>query len=913
MFMSKNASILWSDFNLNLSQPELGQRFFKQLFKLETVPSKGRLSELVSGKNWGKSYKILELLARTTRDLESGTLYDFKNYPFLKNGRKIWNKYIEDFPHEEERLSNVASNLCTKDYNIKIGEENNIDFFDLTSTLKEINKTVHNTDDTSYDLRYQLSVLSILATTWPYWEALRTKNYRGKDKIKVKNFIQSIINMIFPSSNNIITENQDLNNTDYDMPVKDEYERAVFLFENKGDYVASAELFSKIVTNYLTAPNEILGNSYTYLSKCYGISSVRMSPIGTQKELERWAKHYGSTDILLKEHFIHQVPKSFSSADTGLCIFNRLDNSETTKQIFYWVTGTIPSGWNWEILNDSILLKAKQSNSKVRFVFINNSYSQNLEDTLFILEAIRNWQMSGSVNSYMCQNIEIFVRCQEETATALLDTACSFLDSEYPPVRIYLIDEKKRTADYLFAKHPLFYPSTFSFNKCKKDNLGTTLILVSDNPDTEYISWLIRDAFWMLPRTSSNIHSKIIILSPKAVEIATNLASTCPGLSPFTSIIDPVSDAKAPLATTVNINIDDIAFPELEYHPVSINSRAFQYKLETIISNDILPYFVVDSKSDLSAITLGKEIRETIIRKAIEKRQLGNYSSDSIVISVRIQNPDYANLAENLIVPKENEHDGFWFNDYKLITFGSFKDIFSWDQLTGGAIEFISQCIHFQYRNSNDDYDFTRKPTVKDLNSYFHRLYNRSSSFAAAMSIPYRLFEANIVPDRWYISNENSYWGENDRTLLAQKFEEKIKEDTEKETPELINQLARYEHTRWCCYMLSMGWLPATETQTISYINHGVKRHSLQIAKLHPCICSWDDLKNLYRNLHWCYNGTIDDYGKPKINKLFETYSDETLEYFQKIDINNIIQTADILRAKPLPEKQPVLDTEIID
>lgn len=51
--------------------------------------------------------------------------------------------------------------------------------------------------------------------------------------------------------------------------------------------------------------------------------------------------------------------------------------------------------------------------------------------------------MSGSVNSYMCQNIEIFVRCQEETATALLDTACSFLDSEYPPVRIYLIDEKK--------------------------------------------------------------------------------------------------------------------------------------------------------------------------------------------------------------------------------------------------------------------------------------------------------------------------------------------------------------------------------------------------------------------------------------------------------------------------------------
>ena len=96
-----------------------------------------------------------------------------------------------------------------------------------------------------------------------------------------------------------------------------------------------------------------------------------------------------------------------------------------------------------------------------------------------------------------------------------------------------------------------------------------------------------------------------------------------------------------------------------------------------------------------------------------------------------------------------------------------------------------------------------------------------------------------------------------------------------------------------------MGWIPASKDQTVHYINNGVDRHTLQIAKMHPCICSWTDLKLLYSDLHFLYNGAEDVYGKAKINDHYKAFQDDDLETFQKIDLNNIKQTADILRATP--------------
>lgn len=896
--MSESNIINWQSFELpvTFTQEEILHIFIKPIFVLEGDPSKGRLSDLINGKNPGLSGKILGTLARTTKDIESGQNFNFTNYPFLLTGEKIWEHHIDSFPLERQRLSTIVHNLCAEDYGIRISDANDNIVFDLSKKLKEI-------DNDNYSLTYQLTVLAILATTWSQWDNLRN----GKSDKKHKALLSQLAEMIFPIPPSCIVKNNSVPSSGTTDDVAVLYNNAVALFE-KGDYKESAELFTEIVTEHLTAPYEILANSYTSLIKCYGISSIDIPTIGTKEELKRWALHYGSNDIKPRSHEIRQQPQKSDATDHGFYLFNHLDNSKETEQIIQWIANTRPYGWklphDWDfrIVNDLDSLAAKLSETPIRFILINSDYSQNLEDALLILDDIKTYQSSDKWNSSICENIEIIIRCPEDYATSMLDTACSFLDTEYAPAKIYLIDEKKRSADYLFAQHPLFYPMTFSFNKNRLESAESALIIVSDNKDTQYVSWLIRDAFWMLPHSSPKMHSRIIVLSPYASEIATELVAECPGFSAYTSIVNPQSGEKESLKNPVKIDIDDIAFPQMEFHAISTNVRAFQATIRNIIKEDIFPYFVIDSDSDLMAITLGKKIRETLIQGSVISHQLGNYSSDATVIAIRTENPDYAGLTQDLIVPKETEHDALFFSDYKLITFGSIKDIFSWDQLTGGTIEFISQCMHLQYCSQSDNCDFKKEPVTEDIWSYYHRLYNRGSSFAAAMSLPYRLFEAGVFPLRWIISNDyDIYWEESSRQVLADAFS-KLLEDP-KSRDALINRLARYEHTRWCCYMLSMGWLPADKDQTAHYINNGVDRHTLQIAKMHPCICSWSDLKLLYSELHFLYNGTVDVFGKPKINERYKAFESEDIEKFQKIDINNIKQTADILKAKPHPRK----------
>lgn len=198
----------------------------------------------------------------------------------------------------------------------------------------------------------------------------------------------------------------------------------------------------------------------------------------------------------------------------------------------------------------------------------------------------------------------------------------------------------------------------------------------------------------------------------------------------------------------------------------------------------------------------------------------------------------------------------------------------------------ISQCMHLQYCSQNEHYNFESEPKTEDIWSYYHRLYNRGSSFAAAMSLPYRLFEAGVFPPRWIISNDyDIYWNKASRQLLADNFSKLIEKEHTEDTG-LINRLARYEHTRWCCYMISvMGWIPASKDQTVHYINNGVDRHTLQIAKMHPCICSWTDLKLLYSDLHFLYNGAEDVYGKAKINDHYKAFQDDDLETSKELTL----------------------------
>ena len=118
--------------------------------------------------------------------------------------------------------------------------------------------------------------------------------------------------------------------------------------------------------------------------------------------------------------------------------------------------------------------------------------------------------------------------------------------------------------------------------------------------------------------------------------------------------------------------------------------------------------------------------------------------------------------------------------------------------------------------------------------------------------------------------------------------------------------------------MLSRGWLPTSDfDQVIQYMKAGAARHSLQIAKLHPCICSWENLKELQRvlDLAYCKRGEA---GKKEtyierdgvayvLDARFAAYRKrgEAFDYFTSMDFSNIEMTPALLRtAWFCPEKE---------
>ena len=342
--------------------------------------------------------------------------------------------------------------------------------------------------------------------------------------------------------------------------------------------------------------------------------------------------------------------------------------------------------------------------------------------------------------------------------------------------------------------------------------------------------------------------------------------------------------------------------------PGYINAKAFTEAGE-------LCEQVVDSVSDVGSIKLATRIRELTIRKSVLDGRINSYSKKNFIIAVHCTDPDYAGLSKDLIIPKETEHANKWFNNYNFIPFASIADLYSWDQLNGGVIEEISQCVHLQYCQSSQQKD----ACYENLKSYFERLYNRDSSFSAAVSMPYRLFEAGITPtpdwSSWDIQDPDAWWNPETRSHMAETYLEKLTDtsvtDAKNEHPSfhqnLVEQLAKYEQMRWCCYQLTRGWLPVEPSQVLQYINSGVSRHTLQIAKLHPCICSWNDLKTLQEILsdeakrEICTSKNIDTLSKeeliPLLNPKFAKYFsyEKDYSYFQKLNYENIEKTADIL------------------
>lgn len=911
-------------------QRDFFNRFIVPTLKGHKIPfadSDSSIHRLVMGKPSQKNVcNFLETITAPefSHAKFSEKLLSYQQYKYLKIVRDLWSSYLTEHQQSKASLSSLISNYYDKfekeRWVIRFSSAKG--YIDLIEALRSIKEAPADWAEEDGDFfTYQLSVFFIIALTWLLWDehtdvnsspTQKTCSSAAKQQERIRNLLFTLSDLLFPktSDERIIGVAQE----EYPHDTAEKlYDDAAALFDYYQDYKAAVEKLEELIVNYSTlASNDTLGKTYSLLIKCHEMNAdIIPAWLGSLKDLQDEAERYGAGFSRSSVPKITTGSKRAVASETGL-YYVKCSN----KSIVDWIYSTVPS--NWRLLTEELnhpttmctggissqtepeFIYPDVLSNNIRFVFADDNYEQNLNDALSTLEKFRLYVAQGNADSSTWGKIEIVIRCEQEKVSPLLDTACSFLGETYDdktcvfqnnPIRIHLLDEKKRAADLLYARYPLFYPLTVSQNQENTEARKFNLVILSTNPDITHATWLIRQAFWLIPHNRVSVDSTITVLSPQYKELALTVTSLCPGLAAFITCDNETPDSDP-------VKIDDIRFPKIEFKNVNVSSsRTLENFVENEIRNDSLLYYIIDASSDLESINLGIKIREISIKKTLKRKQLRGYIPGEHVIAVRCDNPDYANLAKQLIVPKEAEHDNRWFNDYKLIAYGSVQELFSWDELVGGQIEFMSECMHLQYCTaSGEDYDYTSDAPAEYLWSYYRRFYNRDSSYSAAMSMPYRLFEAGVLlrPSEWIITDRDAYWSEANRNILAERFE----------SGHDCDSLMKWEHSRFCCYLLSTGWLPASPQQVRYYMNNGVSRHTLQIAKLHPCLCSWDALIELYKVLHQAYLGSEDDFGNRRYNIKFAKFASDNFDYFQGLDFDNICQTADMLRAKPLPFKR---------
>lgn len=590
----------------------------------------------------------------------------------------------------------------------------------------------------------------------------------------------------------------------------------------------------KILRLSPTVDKEYRGKA-SYILYKYSLAGLYSSPSGETAYQFLEISHtcgYALAIDAWEKHNTFTITPSFQKAKisyAGQCYTNSFNLHSSIFE------KTIPDEWGnklQELQLCSFSNEILQGYNK-RVLLIDDNYEKNLNDLLQILQIIKD----SSADSETLK-IEIFIRHDSDTIRTLVDTALSHMEEYLIPV--YILNDAKIAAQQLLSQHPLFYPvSTI--------NLKTQIPSASERPILHFVilgttkeaEWLVREAFWMMNFRNNAIESRITILDVNGIEFEANLKAKFPGM------------------VKRNTMINGIELPEINGKNIDFDSYKLMNEVSSIIQNTPNCYFAVAMDSDEANLSLAMRIRESLIRTSITNC-LEHTLVRPIPIAFLCKNDQYAWLSRSMVIEKE-KHGNKWFNTWSLIPFGETSNRYSWDGILGGTFHQLALCIHYQYNKvSVEDIQNSKQieslsgdlklSALKAMNAkkdFYLRQYNQDSSYCVALSMPYRLFQfqdsnrQQILPIVWSILDKTVFSSAKQLALLSERLNDFFIKDDD------WNQIAEWEHSRWVKWMLSRGWISASLDDAVFAFKNGNPRQQLFVAKLHPCICSYEDLKSL--------------------------------------------------------------------
>ncbi len=172
----------------------------------------------------------------------------------------------------------------------------------------------------------------------------------------------------------------------------------------------------------------------------------------------------------------------------------------------------------------------------------------------------------------------------------------------------------------------------------------------------------------------------------------------------------------------------------------------------------------------------------------------------------------------------------------KIKLFGNLEEIYTYDNLVNNRFDEMGMMLNRFYALQYPDSTKTIKENIQSADeAYENSEYSRNSSVASAVHSRYKIYSALVELNRGEEFKSQDLLSES----IIERFAELLSDET------IVEELSKLEHRRWNSYTRSEGWSSVDFEGIDSYYEKTGKNYRNFVAKLHPCLVSYEKLAEL--------------------------------------------------------------------
>ncbi|MBQ8012892.1 MAG: hypothetical protein IJ257_00650 [Treponema sp.] len=512
---------------------------------------------------------------------------------------------------------------------------------------------------------------------------------------------------------------------------------------------------------------------------------------------------------------------------TILCVFTPLVWGGVVLTLFEsfssWITYQIFSFfipvYIFSDLNENSLMLAKsiKSQKKKKCLCIFCGISENISPELKE-EAKENVFLLLKKNESSCikspSNSQIYFEISEEqnenltrSRNLIQSYTEKYGEANYSNIRIYLFSEQEEA--------PLLLSST--------DKKGIPVILV-DRDRFFANDLLFTHPLYEVLSESEKCVSVLFVGSGKLAQSILRTAVWCGQLGKTYLLKISVIDKNADFCEK-SLRLECPEFFNGEYdisfYNADVETDEFKYCLDAHCSD--VNYICVCSESDELNIHTALYLRSYYFRKnfsSFSKPFIALYVKDGAKNAII---PEFTVLTREKVQAKKIEVNSESAMNYNLYAFGGDNTLYS-AYLLDSPLEKLALNVHFGYELSFSD---GKASEIEARKVYYSNETNIRSNRANALHIRYKLFLLG-------------YDLKTDCSEQEIKENEKLSSELKSDIEKNLLALSQTEHDRWNAFMRSEGWGTVSLEQAKK-----IGKHKITRAKLHACLCSWEELDSL--------------------------------------------------------------------